>query len=201
MPAFRVRAATAIAAALTFGLSIGVLAVLGAPGAHGRPPAPHLSSGASRIEQVLRSSWPPLVRQAYAADQACFVHTTHTDLRRATLRVGGPSDRCVARYRTQLAMMGQLSDALTSEPLEGPLSSAVVYLRATLAANLERDQPLLSAMSRRGAGGAERLLDQPLPPPICVTAINEAIEPPDSVPEATESLADDPLVRFPYTDC
>ncbi|MDX6523171.1 MAG: hypothetical protein QOI17_684, partial [Gaiellales bacterium] len=85
--------------------------------------------------------------------------------------------------------------------LEGPLSSAVVYLRATLAANLERDQPLLSAMSRRGAGGAQRLLDQPLPPPICVTAINEAIESPDSVPEATEPPAADPLPRFPYTDC
>jgi hypothetical protein len=196
-----VRATTAIAAALTFGLSIGVLAGLGAPGPHGRPPASHPSAGASRIEQVLRSSWPPLVRQAYAADQACFVHTTDTEARRATLRPGGPSDSCVVRYRRQLAMMGQLSDALTSEPLQGPLSSAVVYLRATLAATLVRDQSLLAAMSRRGAGGAERLLDQPLPPPICITPINEAIEPPDSVPEATESLADDPLVRFAYTDC
>lgn len=194
------RAVTAIAAALTFGLSIGVLAGLGAPGAPGGSPAPQLSTGATRIEHVLRSSWPPLVKQADAADHACFVHTTDTDVRRATLRIGGPSDSCVVGYRKQVAMMGQLSDALTSEPLEGPLSSAVVYLRASLAANLERDQPLLAAMSRRGAGGAERLLDQRLPPPICITPINEAIESPDSVPESAESPAD-PLPRFPYTDC
>jgi hypothetical protein len=196
------RAVTAIAAALTFGLSIGVLAVLGAPGPPGdSPSSQHLSAGAARIEQVLRSSWPPLVRQAYAADDACFVHTTDTEPRQATLRTGGPGLRCVVLYRRQLATMGQLSDALTSESLEGPLSSAVVYLRATLSANLERDQPLLEAMLHRGAGGVQRLLDQPLPPPICIAAVNEAIEPPDSVPEATESLADDPLVRFPYTNC
>jgi hypothetical protein len=192
------RAVTAIAAALTFGISIGVLAVLGAPRpAHGSPSQQR--TGAARIEQVLRSSWPPLVRQAHAADDACFVHTDNNDPRQATLRTGGPGLHCVVLYRRQVAMMGRLSDALTSEPLEGLLSSAVVYLRATLAANLERDQPLLAAMLHRGAGGTERLLEQPLPPPICIAAINEAIEPADSLPESAEPA--DPLPRFPYTDC
>jgi hypothetical protein len=96
--------------------------------------------------------------------------------------------------------MGQVADALTSQPLQGRLSTAVAHLAAALAANLARDQPLLTAMATGSAARATHLLQQPLPPPICIGDVNEAIEGPDTVAEKDEPTAD-PLARFPYTDC